>query len=241
MPCCRPLTLGSGALLRPMTLAAVPLLRPLTLARYQLRLLTLGRGVYSRSMFFRGQTIGKYRILSALGQRWLRHRLPRRGHLDRQEGRAQGPPPAEHRLRRTAARAPPARRAQPPEHRLDPDRGEAGERLLHRHGVRAGRDARGHHRPRGRARAAARARLHLPDLQRGRPRARARASCTATSGRRNVLVVGAGPGEGRRLRHVALPGDRRRTARRSSAARPTWRPSSSTGRRCSPRTSTRSA
>ena len=33
----------------------------------------------------------------------------------------------------------------------------------------------------------------------------------------------------------------RRTARRSSAARPTWRPSSSRARRCSPRTSTRSA
>ena len=45
-------------------------------------------------MFFRGQIVGKYKILSTARQRRLRHRLSRRRHLDRQESRAQGAAPA---------------------------------------------------------------------------------------------------------------------------------------------------
>ena len=49
--------------------------------------------------------------------RRLRHGLPRPRHLDRQEGRDQGPAPPDGRLRRPAAGAAPARRARSPEHR----------------------------------------------------------------------------------------------------------------------------
>ena len=50
-------------------------------------------------------------------QRRLRYRLPRAGHLDRQEGRDQGAAPAGPRLRRAAARAAAARQRQPSQHR----------------------------------------------------------------------------------------------------------------------------
>ena len=116
-------------------------------------------------------------------QRRLWHGLPRRGHLDRQEGRAQGAAQAGRRLRRAAARAAAARQPQSPEHRHDPDRGEAGERLLHRDGVRAGRDARDDHRARRRrstwrGRSTTPARSATPSTTRT-----GRACCTATCGR----------------------------------------------------------
>ena len=75
-------------------------------------------------------------------QRWIRYRLSRAGHLDRQEGRDQGAAPSGARLRRAAARAAAARQRQPSQHRVDHHGGEAGQPVLHRHGVRAGGDAR---------------------------------------------------------------------------------------------------
>ena len=118
-------------------------------------------------------------------QRRLRHRLPRRRHLDRQEGRDQGPAPPEHRLRRTAARTAPARqRSTIPNIVTDPDGGEAGQRLLHRDGVRAGRDAR-ERSSRARARSTSPARSTTPARSATRSTTRTRrASSTATCGRR---------------------------------------------------------
>ena len=117
-------------------------------------------------------------------QRRIRHRLPRGRHLDRQEGRAQGAAQAGRRLRRAAARAAAARQPQPPEHRHDPDGGEAGERLLHRDGVRAGRDAR-ERSSRATARSTSRARSTTP-ARSATPSITptARACCTAICGRR---------------------------------------------------------
>ncbi|MCE2543561.1 MAG: serine/threonine protein kinase [Acidobacteria bacterium] len=74
-------------------------------------------------------------------QRRFRRGIPRAGHLDRQAGRAQGAPPAEPQLLRAAARAAAAGDARSSQHRLDHDGREAGEHLLHRHGVRRGRNA----------------------------------------------------------------------------------------------------
>src|SRR5262249_42949289 len=50
------------------------------------------------------------------GLRRIRDGLPRQGPLDRQEGRDQGPPPPERRLRRPAPGAAAPGRARPPEH-----------------------------------------------------------------------------------------------------------------------------
>ena len=108
------------------------------------------------------------------GKRRLWQRLSRGRHLDRQEGRHQGSASPEPRLRRAAPRTAPARHPQPSQHRHRPHRREAGRRVLHRDGVRAGRHAGGGDRSRRHARPAARARLHLPDLQRDGPRAQAR-------------------------------------------------------------------
>ena len=167
-----------------------------------------GDSLYSGDMFFRGQTIGKYRIVIAARQRRLRLCVPGRRHVDRQESRTQGPASAESRLRRAAARAAAAREPQPSEHRHGPHRGEAGQRLLHRDGIRAGRDARAHHRSRGRARSEPRARLHVPDLQRDGSRAPAgRHPPRPAPGQR--ARDRAGHGESGRLRHVAISRDRR--------------------------------
>ena len=116
-----------------------------------------------RAMVFRGQTLGKYRIHRDAGQRRIRHGLSGRRHVDRQARRTEGPAPAEPRLRRAAARAAAARLAQSPQHRHGHHGGEAGQRLLHRHGVRAGRDAGAHRRDAGARSIWRRARLHLPD------------------------------------------------------------------------------
>ena len=164
-------------------------------------------GYTLRAMFFRGQIIGKYKILSTIGSggfgtvylaedTWIDKKVALK--VPHKQGVDFGELLREPRLLATP---------QSPEHRHDPDRGEAGERLLHRDGVRAGRDARGDHRARRRARRGARARLHLPDLQRRRSRAPA-----GRAAPRPAAVERAGhrqrPAEGRRLRHVALPRNR---------------------------------
>ena len=171
-------------------------------------------------------------------ERRIRHRLPRARHLDRQAGRDQGAAPAEPRLRRSAARAPPARQRVAPEHRRHHHRREAGRRVLHRDGVRAGRDARDHRRcARARSTWAARsttpARSATPSTTRT-----ARASCTAICGRptswSRTPASPRSPTSARRGSSKSPP-----TAPPSSAARPTWRRSSSTARPSSPPTSTR--
>ena len=92
--------------------------------------------------------------------------------LDRQEGRDQGPAPADRRRRRAAAGAAPARGPRPPEHRRDPDRRARRRHVLHRDGVRQGREPRGGARPREVARRAARAQLRRADPEGRRARAR---------------------------------------------------------------------
>src|SRR5512140_2661959 len=75
------------------------------------------RVLYSaREMFLLGQTVGKYQILANLGSGGFGTVF-----LARQEGRDQGSPPADRRLRGAPAGASPARGARPPEHRRDPD------------------------------------------------------------------------------------------------------------------------
>ncbi len=93
-------------------------------------------------MFFRGQTIGKYRILSPLGSggfgsvylaedTWIDKKValkvPHKQNLDFSEMVKEPRLLASH---------------EPSEHRHGAHRREAGRRLLHRDGVRAGRDAR---------------------------------------------------------------------------------------------------
>ena len=104
---------------------------------------------YTRArMFFRGQIIGKYKILSTIGSggfgtvylaedTWIDKKVALK--VPHKQGVDFGELLREPRLLASLNH---------PEHRHDPDRGEAGERLLHRDGVRAGRDARDDHRAR---------------------------------------------------------------------------------------------
>ena len=104
-------------------------------------------------MFFRGQTIGKYQILSPLGSggfgtvylaedTWIDKKVAIKV-PHRQHGLDFGELLREPRLLATP---------QSPEHRHDPHGGEAGEHLLHRDGVRARRNARvADHRARARS------------------------------------------------------------------------------------------
>ena len=140
-------------------------------------------------------------------QRRVRNRVSRRRHLDQKEGCAQGPAPAEPELQRTAARAPSAGHARPSQHRLDLDGGEAGQRLLHRHGIRPGRDPRERHRDRRPTRDRSRDRVRDPDRARGRACARPRRHPPGSpTGQRAGVRVG--DLEGRRLRDLALSRDR---------------------------------
>ena len=94
-------------------------------------------------MFFRGQIIGKYKILSTIGSggfgtvylaedTWIDKKVALK--VPHKQGVDFGELLREPRLLASP---------QPSEHRPHPHRREAGERLLHRDGVRAGRDARG--------------------------------------------------------------------------------------------------
>ena len=134
-------------------------------------------------MFFRGQTIGKYKILSALGSggfgtvylaedTWIDKKVaikvPHRQSVDFGEL-----------LREPRLLA----SLNHPNIVIGPDGREAGQRLLHRDGVRAGRDAGDHHRARRRARdcrgrSTTPARSATPSTTRT-----ARASSTATCAR----------------------------------------------------------
>ena len=107
-----------------------------SLLRYTRR--ELARTSAITALLFRGPETREIQDHRPARQRRVRYRLPRPGHLDRQEGRDQGSASAGSRLRRAAARAAAARLRQPPQHRRHHDRGEAGQRLLHRHGIRGG-------------------------------------------------------------------------------------------------------
>ena len=144
----------------------------------------------------------------AARQRRLRHRLPRGGHLDRQEGRDQGAAPAEPGLRRAAARAAAPRQRQPSQHRRrSPRRRSRTTSSSSSWSTCRARRSRTSSPRRARS-TSPRARLHLPDLQRrracapaGRHPSRPAAGQRARHRERHA--------EGRRLRHVALPRDRR--------------------------------
>ena len=199
------------------------------------------RDCYTRArMFFRGQIIGKYKILSTIGSggfgtvylaedTWIDKKVALK--VPHKQGVDFGELLREPRLLASLNH---------PEHRHHPHGGEAGERLLHRDGVRARRDARGDHRARRRARSAAArsttpARSATPSTTRT-----ATACCTAICGRRTC----SSPTTAWSRSPTSAPrafSRSPRTARRSSAARRTWRPSSFRARRCSPATSTRSA
>ena len=159
-------------------------------------------------MLFRGQTLGKYKITAPLGSggfgavylardTWIDKdvaiKVPHRQNMNFGE---------------LLAGASTAGGPRPPQHHFDHDGREAGQRLLHRDGIRRRPHAGGPHHHQRKPRRGACRRLRQTDWPgyRARPCAGSYPPRPATGQHARLRRRRA---QGRRLRHVTLPGDRR--------------------------------